>query len=177
MATPNATHPTRNARSSFITVGVLQGSIRIAFLLALMLLSPRIVSAGGVREDRPNLIGGEVLGRGFALTGNYERYLTNHFGLGVGFMMVGSSGSMIGVMPVYASFLSGDTHSLYLGAGATFFTGSGGDEGMWIPQGSIGYQFQSPDGFFVRPFFTVNVDRSGGGSHFIWPGLTIGGSF
>jgi len=160
-----------------VAMATQSARIRIACLLALMILSPRIVSAAGVREVHPNLVGSEVLGRGFALTGNYERFLTNHFGLGVGFMMAGSSSDAIAVLPVYASYLSGDTHSLYLGAGAMLFTGSGGSESTWIPQASFGYHFQSPSGFFVRPFFTINIDRSGSGSHFIWPGVTIGGSF
>ena len=152
---------------------------RAPFLLALLLilLSPGIAPAAGVREDRPNLIGGEILGRGFALTVNYERFLNNQFGLGAGFMMIGTSGNAIGVVPVYASYLSGDMHSLYLSAGTAFFTGSGGSEGGRILQGSIGYHFQSPSGFFVRPLFTVNMDRTGSGELLIWPGVTIGGSF
>jgi len=160
-----------------VAMATQSARIRIACLLALMILSPSIVSAAGVREDRPNLIGGEVLGRGFALTANYERFLNNHFGLGAGFMMIGTSGTAIGVVPVYASYLSGDMHSLYLSAGTAFFTGSGGSEGGRILQGSIGYHFQSPSGFFVRPLFTSNMDRTGSGEFLIWPGVTIGGSF
>ena len=61
---------------------------RGAFLLglALVLVAPVTVSAAGVREEHPNLVGGELLGRGFALTLNYERFLNNHFGLGGGVM-------------------------------------------------------------------------------------------
>src|SRR5207247_9647573 len=49
---------------------------RGAFLLglALMVVAPVTVSAAGVREEHPNLVGGELLGRGFALTLNYERF-------------------------------------------------------------------------------------------------------
>jgi hypothetical protein len=162
--------------------GVLpQGLTRTALLLALLLIpiAPRISSAAGVRENRPNLVGGEVLGRGFVLTVNYERFLTNHFGLGAGFMMIGTSDGLVGVVPLYASYLTGDKHSLYLGAGAAFLSegGSVNDyESTWVLQGSIGYHFQSPSGFFVRPLFTFNQE-AGGGDFLLWPGVTIGGSF
>jgi len=156
---------------------------RSAFLLALglTLVAPLTVSAGGVRQDHPNLVGGELLGRGFALTLNYERFLNNHFGLGGGVMAIGTTEGTIGIMPLYASFLSGNTHSLYLSAGGAFLGGGGtiqDYESTWIMQGSVGYHFQSAGGFFVRPLFTFNQATSGsGGGFLIWPGLTIGGSF
>jgi len=155
---------------------------RAPFLLALVLtlLAPVIASAAGVREDRPNLIGGEILGRGFALTVNYERFLTNQFGLGAGFMMIGTSEGLVGVLPVYASFLTGNTHSLYLGTGAALVSEGGSVhdyQGEWVLQGSVGYHYQSASGFFVRPIFTLNIDPSGSGDFLIWPGITIGGSF
>jgi len=154
---------------------------RTAILLALglMLLSAQIAPAAGVREIHPNLIGGEVLGRGFAVTANYERFLSNHFGLGAGFMMIGYSGGVVGVVPLYASYLSGNNHSLYLGAGACFVSEGGSVEDYedtWVLQGSIGYHFQSSSGFFVRPIFTLNQE-TGQGEFLIWPGVTIGGSF
>jgi hypothetical protein len=156
---------------------------RTAVLLALafILFAPLTVSAGGVREDHPNLVGGELGGRGFVLTLNYERFLNNHFGLGGGVMAIGGSGGMVGIMPLYASFLTGNTHSLYLSAGGAFLGGGGAIqdyESTWVMQGSVGYHFQSPAGFFVRPFFTYNQATSGsGGNSLIWPGITIGGSF
>jgi hypothetical protein len=137
-------------------------------------------AAAGVRDDHPNLIGGELMGRGFVLTVNYERYLNNHFGLGGGIMAIGTSEGHIMIMPLYASFVPGDTHSLYLSAGGAFLGGGGSFqdyESTWIMQGSVGYQFQSPGGFFVRPLFTINEATSGGGGFLVWPGLTIGGSF
>ena len=160
----------------------MHGVIRAAFLLALLsiLLAPGIAPAAGVREDRPNLIGGEVLGRGFALTVNYERFLTNQFGVGAGFMMIGSSDGLVGVVPLYASYLTGNTHSLYLATGAAFLSEGGSVqdyESEWILQGSIGYHFHSSSGFFVRPLFTINVAASDTDEFLIWPGITIGGSF
>ena len=114
--------------------------------LALILVVPVTVSAAGVREQHPNLVGGELLGRGFALTLNYERFLNNHIGLGGGFMAIGTSGGTVGIMPLYASFLTGNTHSLYLSAGGALLGGAGSIqdfESTWIMQGSIGYHFQS----------------------------------
>ena len=158
-------------------------ALRYAFLLALsfLVVAPQAVSAGGVREDHPNLVGGELLGRGFALTLNYERFLNNHLGLGGGIMAIGGSGGTIGIMPLYASFLSGNTHSLYLSAGGALLGGAGSIqeyESTWIMQGTIGYHYQSPNGFFVRPLFTFNqAAASNSGGFLVWPGLTIGGSF
>lgn len=153
----------------------------IAFVcvMAVLLLAPRCAVAAGVREDHPNLVGGELLGRGFILTVNYERFLTNHIGLGGGIMAVGASGGAVGVAPLYISMLTGNEHSLYLSAGAAIVGGAGSlhdYESAWIMQWSVGYQYQSKSGFFIRPLFTFNQSPSGG-SVLLWPGMTIGGSF
>jgi hypothetical protein len=149
--------------------------------LASILFTPLAATAAGVREDRPNLVGGELLGRGFALTLNYERFLTNHVGLGGGVMAIGTSDGMVGIVPLYASFLTGNIHSLYLSAGGAFIGGGGSVhdyESTWVMQGSVGYHFQSPGGFFVRPLFTFNQATQGsGGGFLVWPGITLGGSF
>jgi hypothetical protein len=156
---------------------------RAVFALSLgwILVAPLGVAIAGVRDDHPNLVGGELLGRGLVLTLNYERFLNNQFGLGAGLMAIGTSEGTIGIVPLYASFLVGDVHSLYLSAGGAIVGGGGSVqdyESTWILQGSVGYQYQSPNGFFVRPLFTVNNAASGGnGGFLIWPGLTIGGSF
>ncbi len=163
--------------------GVASNGLVIAFALtlAVSLGFPPTATAAGVREDHPNLIGGELAGRGFILTLNYERFITNHFGLGGGIMGIGTGEGMVGIMPLYASFLPGDEHSLYLSVGGALLGGGGAIhdyESTWIMQGSFGYQFQSPAGFFVRPIFTLNKATAGsGGGFLLWPGLTIGGSF
>ena len=149
--------------------------------MAALAAAPPVARAEGVRENHPNLIGGEILGRGIVATFNYERFLNNHFGLGAGLMAIGSSDGVVGIMPLYASFVPGDVHSLYLGIGGAF-VGGGGDvqdyESTWIMQYTAGYQFHSPNGFWVRPTFTLNVETAGsGGDMLIWPGIAMGGSF
>ena len=141
-----------------------------------------LVATAGVRDERKNLIGGELMGRGVILTLNYERFLSNQIGLGIGFMAIKSSGDGIAVIPLYVSFVPGDTHSPYLSLGATDFSG-GGDlqnwQSTWLVHVSAGYQYQSSGGFFVRPFFTYlrPMERGNGDEYLLWPGLTIGGSF
>jgi len=151
----------------------------VAALLATLAAVPRIARAEGVRENNPNLVGGEILGRGFVATFNYERFLNNHFGLGAGFMAIGTSDGVAGVLPLYASFVPGNIHSLYLGAGAAYV--GAGDvqdyESTWVMQYTAGYQFHSPNGFWVRPTFTLNVDTGNTSDMLIWPGVAIGGSF
>ncbi len=140
------------------------------------------VAASGVRDERPNLIGGELGGRGLLFTLNYERFITNHFGLGVGVMAIKVSDGGVTIIPVYASFVSGNTHSPYLSVGTTMLSG-GGDiqdwESTWLIHVSAGYQYQSSGGFFVRPFFTYMrpTEQGSGDGFLVWPGLTIGGSF
>jgi len=132
--------------------------------------------------QRPNLVGCEVLGRGLAFTVNYERSFTNHFGAGGGIMAIGASGGGITLIPLYASYAPGHVHSVYLSAGATFVGGGGSIEdyySTWLINGSVGYQFKSPSGFFVRPLFTILVPsvKHSGDDYLLWPGVTIGGTF
>jgi len=152
---------------------------RLPLVIALLALVPWSAAAG-VRDERPNLVGGELMGRGIVLTLNYERFLTNTFGLGGGFMAIGTSDGAAYIVPLYASIVPGDTHSLYLGGGVAF-VGGGGDvadsENEVLLQAAIGYQHQSHGGFFVRPFFALMVPASSSEDFLFWPGLTIGGSF
>lgn len=146
------------------------------------LLALPAVATSGVRDEHPNLVGGELGGRGLIFTLNYERFLSNEIGLGAGLMAIKVSSGGITMIPLYASFLPGDTHSPYLSVGATLLSG-GGDvqdwESTWLMHLSVGYQYHSSSGFFVRPFFTYvrPTERGSGDEYLIWPGLTIGGSF
>jgi hypothetical protein len=116
------------------------------------------------------------------LTLNYERFLNNSIGLGFGFMGIGSSDGSAILAPIYASFVPGDVHSLYLSSGLSFLAG-GGSVNDWenttLITISAGYQFHSTNGFFVRPLFTLllSTETGSGEEYLIWPGLTIGGSF
>ena len=149
--------------------------------LTAVLLAPSSPAAAGVRDDHPNLVGAEMLGRGFLLTANYERYMNNHFGLGGGIMGIATSEGNITIVPLYASYLSGNSHSLYLAGGGAFLGGGGSlqdYQSTWILQGSVGYQYQAPGGFFIRPLLTINqAAQASNGGFLVWPGITIGGSF
>ena len=150
----------------------------VVLLVAGALLVAPSPSSAQVREEHPNLIGGEVGGRGVVLTANYERFFTNNFGLGAGLMAIGASDGFVGVLPLYASITLGDVHSLYLGAGTTYVFGDGSIdddfESELLATLSLGYQFQSYGGLFVRPLFTVFFNDD---DFIVWPGITIGGSF
>jgi len=146
------------------------------------LLAFPLVATSGVREERRNLIGGELGGRGLLLTLNYERFLSNEIGLGFGVMAIKTSGEGIVMLPLYVSVLPGDVHSPYLSAGATLLGGTGDFQNWqdtWLVHASLGYQYQSAGGFFVRPFFSYvrPTERGSGDDYLLWPGLTIGGSF
>ena len=145
---------------------------------ALLLLLTASTAFAGVRDDHPNLVGGEILGRGIILTLNYERFITNDFGLGAGLMAVSSNGDIATIVPFYLSILVGDENALYTSAGGAFVGGGSTHdfENTTLFQASIGYHHQSKSGFFVRPLFTYMVEPETG-DMLIWPGLTIGGSF
>jgi len=156
---------------------------RIATVATLLLLAFAPSAPAGVRDDRPNLVGGEMGGRGLVLTANYERYITDQFGIGGGIMAIGGSDGLLTIAPVYASALFGNINSLYLAAGGTHVTGTGNSfNSSWLIHGSIGYQYQSTGGLFVRPFFSI-ISSTGKDSEdrprflMVLPGLTIGMSF
>jgi len=148
--------------------------------IAVLAAVPRVARAEGASENHRNFVGGEILGRGLVATFTYERFVTDHFGLGGGFMAVGSSGGVASILPLYVSYVPGDIHSLYLGAGVAFV--GGGDvqdfESTWVMQYTAGYQFHSTNGFWVRPTFTLNIETMNtGGRTLLWPGIAMGGSF
>src|SRR5512147_2883770 len=98
------------------------GEFARAATVAFLLVLPSVVHAG-VREDHPNLVGGELAGRGVAFTINYERYLSNEFGLGAGLRAIKVSGGGVTVVPLYASFVPGNVHSPYFSVGGTLLAG------------------------------------------------------
>jgi hypothetical protein len=165
------------------TVASAGGRVRRGLLVGLVglvglgMLLPGLPVSAQVREQAPNLVGGELLGRGVILTLNYERFLTNTFGLGAGLMGLGTSDGFVGIVPLYASIVTGDVHSFYASAGTSILFGSGALEDFEseaVGSISLGYQLHSYGGFFVRPLFTMLFND---GDFLVWPGITIGGSF
>jgi hypothetical protein len=149
-----------------------------ALLVLALLLAPS--ARAGIRDEKPNLIGGELLGRGLLLTLNYERFVSNQFGFGAGLMAIGGSGGMVAIVPLYLSALTGDQHSLYTSGGITILSGGGSVEDFEseiVFQVSLGYHYHSRGGFFVRPLFAYMAPTDDPGDFIVWPGLTIGGSF
>jgi len=132
-----------------------------------------------VRAQRPNFVGGEVLGRGLLVTLNYERWLTPHAGVGGGLMGIGTNDGAAIIVPLYVALAPGDVHSPYLSMGTTYAGSAGVNdyEDIWLITFSAGYQFHSSGGFFVRPLFTLFLPTDGSDTFLIWPGISIGGSF
>lgn len=137
----------------------------------------------GVRDERRTLIGSELLGRGGVITFNLEYFLNNNFGLGGGILAAGNGDGGFLILPVYLSVVPGDVHSVYLGVGLTLFAGTdfGDTDSFSLFTASLGYQYHSYGGLFVRPAFTLLVatEQTTGDSAeaILWPGVTIGGSF
>ena len=80
-------------------------------LVAALVLAPIAAHAEGIqgiREERPNLVFGEIGGKAIIFSAGYERYLNDRFGFGVGGVGWGGSGVGIGgsspsSMPIYSS--------------------------------------------------------------------------
>lgn len=149
-------------------------------ILALLMIILATNAEAQIRKERPTFVGGEILGRGLFLTVNLERFVTPQVGFGAGFMGVGASDGAVIILPLYASFVPGDVHSLYLAGGITVLAGKGEAkdfESTMLFTGSVGYQFQSQSGLFVRPLFSLIVPSEESDDFIIWPGICIGGSF
>ena len=155
-------------------------SAGVLFFL-LLLLVPLTVQGEGIREQRPNIVGGELVGRAPILTINYERYFNNVFGIGVGFLGAANNNGFFGFLPVYLNLNPvGDTKSLYLSAGINFI---GGGENLEDTESErlfffgVGFQYQATGGFMVRPVLYGIVPSSASDNFIILPGISLGGSF
>lgn len=153
-------------------------TLRIALLTVVLGLALAGSAAGLVREERRTLVGSEILGRGGLVTFNLEYFPAPNFGLGGGILAAGNGDGGFLILPLYVSIVPGDVHSVYVSGGMTLLGGS--DFGDWdsamVVTGSIGYQYHSYGGLFVRPLFTFMLSPDADGI-FLWPGMTIGGSF
>jgi len=157
-------------------------------LVAAIVLAPSGARATGIRERRPNIVSGELVGRAPLLSVGYERYLTSRIGVGTGigyFPVILQGDRAWWTFPLYLSIIpAGDTHSPYLSAGVTYVHEVESDNSLLLAFFSGGYQYQSERGIFLRA--TVNwlvggADFSGnwgvGVTSVAIPGLAVGFSF
>lgn len=128
----------------------------------------------------------ELGGNAVVYSINYDRLLSNDFGLRFGIMAFGVSASDAGAMavgvPVTGSYFIGENnHRLELGAGILYLSaavGSGdfsGSGSAVAPTGIIGYRYQPVDGgFFFKAGFTPFVYNN----QFIpYGGISLGYTF
>lgn len=128
----------------------------------------------------------ELGGNALLYSINYDKLISDDFGLRAGFMAfaaVGSSSAVVAVgVPVLANYFVGEgNHRLELGLGFTYMAGSVGvadvaAEGSGImPTGSIAYRYQPVDGGF---FFKVGFSPIKTEYEFLpWGGLGLGYTF
>ena len=149
----------------------------VTVLLCLVIVSAS-TTAQGIREERPNLIGGELGGKAIFYNISYERYLFNNFGIGVGAMGLGAEDFAGGLFPVYVAIIPfGNNHAPYIAGGVTIATTTidwkdANSTSLGVV--AVGYQYQSNTGLFIRA--TINYmfkDEF----KMILPGIAIGGSF
>lgn len=154
----------------------------LALVLALIICFASTATAG-VRDERHTLIGSELLGRGGIITFNLEYFLNNSFGLGGGILAAGNGDGGFLILPLYLSVVPGDVHSVYFGAGLSLFAGTnyGDTDSFTVFTASVGYQYHSYGGLFIRPTLTLMMateETTGDSAEAIlWPGVAIGGSF
>jgi hypothetical protein len=163
-----------------LTMKATSVSAGVSIVVALLLL-PIVAHGEGVREQRPNIVGGELVGRAPILTVNYERYFNNKFGIGVGVLGAANDNGFFGFLPLYVSINPvGDTKSLYLSLGVNII---GGGENLEDTESTsliifgAGFQYQSPGGFMVRPGLYGLVPSSESDDFLVLPGVSLGGSF
>jgi hypothetical protein len=162
--------------------GVLELVMRHPRAVVLSIASAMTLSsvpAGAqVREQKPDLVVAEVGGRGLILSAAYERFMVDELGIGGGIGVVPGTWGWLVVLPVYGALVLGESHALYLGAGATLTPGGGhGDDrvdSQAVGTFSVGYQYQSSGGFVVRPLLTLLVNDGYVG---LWPGVAVGTAF
>lgn len=125
----------------------------------------------------------ELGGNGLGLTLNYEKFLTNRFGIRLGGLFV-----PIGEKPTFIGTLMGTTvwgngkWCMEAGLGVTLITGGFMDvatddttASVFVPTGTFGVRYQpKPKGLLLRLSFTPMVFPS---VFFPWVGLSIGYSF
>jgi hypothetical protein len=154
----------------------------IAFVVSVLVSQ---ASAQSTRVVPSNIVGVELLGRGPLYSFNYERVVKTRIGIGIGVGTWSFSGGFFSSsttrtvsIPTYVSLNPlGDTHSFYVGAGATTMlrqqtAPSTEFSADIMPSATVGYQFRSSSsGLLIRPTVSyVRLDGLNG----VWPGLMIG---
>jgi hypothetical protein len=145
--------------------------------------APAVNSAAkNVREDRPNLVNFQLVGRGILYSVNFERYFTKWFGVGAGFMAFPSRKGISGAIPVFLNFNPiGDEHSLYVSPGVRFPYGEGDQfNSRAIGTLGVGWQMQLRGGFMMRLGVEILFGDGvlyGYGVAIPLGGITLGGGF
>ena len=146
----------------------------------------------GLRAQLPNQIALEVGGRMPFLGIEYERWLGDHVGFGVGLGGVpcvecetpqgGKDGYLVLTIPLYAvvNVPLGEHHGLGLSAGATLAPPGPGEATTVLPSLGIGYQLLLEAGFTLRASYLLlfNASSTTDGKRPIpWAGVQLGWAF
>jgi hypothetical protein len=142
-----------------------------------LLCAPCRAQSEPVRAARKNLVGAEIGGRGLIFTFQYEYFFEPKLGGGFGFFGAGGSDGWFGLLPIFLSFAPLDVHTPYFSAGRLVLMGDIDDDDFTesLFFASVGYQYQSYGGLYVRPTFTLFFGEED--DNLLWPGVAIGGSF
>ena len=165
--------------------------VRLAVIALVMLLcaagseSQAQAAPGLARMRMRNDVGIELLGKAAVYSFSYQRIVSSSMGLEVGLGALGGGGSgdnaLLVFIPVSAKlYLIPKDGSLYLTGGAVFVTAAA-DQGPFSDSAAdfyghlgLGFEFRSTTGFLFRG---TAYGLFGGGSWFVWPGLSIGYAF
>ncbi|HEV8382296.1 MAG TPA: hypothetical protein VGQ29_11955 [Gemmatimonadales bacterium] len=143
--------------------------------------APTTLTRATMRND----FGVEVLGKALLYSFSYQRMVGTSFGLEAGFAAFGggsaSGSSTIAFFPLSAKvYLFPKNGSLYLTGGAVLITAStnsgpfSDNAAAFYGDVGLGFEARSRSGFVFR---STLYGLFGGGSYFIWPGVTIGYAF
>ena len=147
--------------------------------LALIMLVTNAGTAGS-KTELPNDVSIELLGKSLIYSFSYQRIVTEHFGIELGFSLLGGTGGSVAFINVGGRlyFLPGNA-SPCIGGGIVLVTASTGS-GPFSSDNSAsygyigpGFEYRSSGGFLFRGtvYFLV---RDG---FFVWPGVQIGIAF
>jgi hypothetical protein len=147
-------------------------------------------SAAGIRDEQPNQIVLELGGRMPLIGVDYERWMSDFFGLGIGIggfpcIECGSAngdGYLVATFPLYLciNLPLAENHGISLSTGATLGFPGHGQSAFAISWVAAGYQLLSDGGFVLRPSVLLFFNTQSEGHiplAWAWVGLQIGTSF